>query len=277
MNWLRGRRFGRACREPQRQHPITRHDGKSSPLCLVMIVHGDGLLPFLENALITLRASGNFLPVVIWTSQWTSVSLCERLANCYGAKCLPLILPLTHQENGYANWGTDTFKTACAYKYQALLKTLDLGYEQVVYADCDIAYLNDFSTYISDASKNFEMGVQSEAQPVFPPKYCCGFMYFTQRAKPVLEQLHSLNMDALPNRCDQTVFNDYINGDSERRTRLYVLPESLFQNGLQYRGHLSGHDKRVVGQLRPFLFHANWVVGLCDKRRLLKRLRLWKI
>jgi hypothetical protein len=66
-----------------------------------MIVHGDGLLPFLENALITLRASGNFLPVVIWTSQWTSVSLCARLANCDWARCLAFVLTSSDHDSGF--------------------------------------------------------------------------------------------------------------------------------------------------------------------------------
>jgi hypothetical protein len=47
---------------------------------------------------------------------------------------------------------------------------MDLGYETVLFADCDIAFIADFSQYLVSASAVYAAGVQSDALPRFPPK-----------------------------------------------------------------------------------------------------------
>jgi hypothetical protein len=55
------------------------------------------------------------------------------------------------------------------------------------------------------------------------------------------------------------------------------LSEGLFINGLGYRNLL---DKPAAvaplhGRLEPFVFHANWTVGLENKRKLMKQTGTW--
>ena len=54
---------------------------------------------------------------------------------------------------------------------------------------------------------------------------------------------------------------------------VYLLPEGLFVNGIGYR-HLLNETAAVAplqGKIEPFVFHANWTVGLADKRKLMAR------
>jgi len=242
--------------------------------CLAMLVHGDELLPFAENALATLRDSGNGIPVLIWVSGQTSLSAAAAIGARYAAKTQPIVLPGAVNQ-GYSDYGTAPFNAAVSLKYQLLLQTMDLGYETVVFADCDIAFIADFSQYLESASAVYAAGVQSDALPRFPPQYCTGFMYFTRAARPLLERLHVMNMGCADKADDQMVFNALIEQEPEIMRSVLALPEALFQNGLQYRQYHGRRFKESVGDLQPFLFHANWIFGLENKRRVLRRMGLW--
>jgi hypothetical protein len=242
--------------------------------CLAMLVHGDELLPFVENALGTLRNSGNGIPVLIWVSPQTSLSAGAAIGARYGAKTQPIAMPGAVKA-GYSDWGTAPFNAVVSLKYHLLLQTLDLGYETVIFADCDIAFIADFSQYLVSASTVYAVGIQSEAQPSFPPQYCTGFMYFTRAARPLLERLDVITRGGDQKTGDQAAFNALIEQEPELMHSILALPESLFQNGLQYRQYHGRRFKESVGELKPFLFHANWIFGLENKRRVLRRIGLW--
>jgi hypothetical protein len=58
---------------------------------------------------------------------------------------------------------------------------------------------------------------------------------------------------------------------------VYLLPEGLFVNGIGYR-NLVNDPAAVVplqGRLDPFVFHANWTVGLAHKRQLMAQTGTW--
>jgi hypothetical protein len=242
--------------------------------CLAMLVHGDDLLPFVENALGTLRNSGNGIPVLIWVSPQTSASAAAMIGARYGAKTQHIVMPEAVDAR-YSDYGTAPFNAVVSLKYQLLLKTMDLGYETVIYADCDIAFIADFSQYLVSASTVYAAGIQSDALPCFPPQYCTGFMYFTRAAQSLLERLHIINIRCDDKTDDQMVFNALIKQEPELMRSVLALPESLFQNGLQYRHYHGRRFKESVGDLKPFLFHANWIFGLKNKRRVLRRIGLW--
>jgi hypothetical protein len=45
-----------------------------------------------------------------------------------------------------------------------------------------------------------------------------------------------------------------------------LLPEGLFANGIGYRNRERSRSGCAL-QLEPFVFHANWTVGLANKRQ----------
>ena len=58
---------------------------------------------------------------------------------------------------------------------------------------------------------------------------------------------------------------------------MYFLPEGLFLNGLGYRNLQNAHETPgpMEGELLPFVFHANWTVGIDNKRKLLAATGTW--
>jgi len=55
------------------------------------------------------------------------------------------------------------------------------------------------------------------------------------------------------------------------------LSEGLFVNGLGYRSLLDrpAAVAPLHGRLEPFVFHANWTIGLENKRELMKQTGTW--
>ena len=58
---------------------------------------------------------------------------------------------------------------------------------------------------------------------------------------------------------------------------VYLLPEGLFVNGIGYRNLLSEPSAAaaLLGKIEPFVFHANWTVGLANKRKLMVQTGTW--
>jgi hypothetical protein len=58
---------------------------------------------------------------------------------------------------------------------------------------------------------------------------------------------------------------------------VYLLPEGLFVNGIDYRNLLDGLPAvtPLLGKIEPFVFHANWTVGLTSKRELMAQIGTW--
>jgi len=58
---------------------------------------------------------------------------------------------------------------------------------------------------------------------------------------------------------------------------IHLLSEGLFVNGLGYRNLLSepAAATPMHGRLEPFVFHANWTVGLASKRELMTQTGTW--
>ena len=60
---------------------------------------------------------------------------------------------------------------------------------------------------------------------------------------------------------------------------VYLLPEGLFVNGIGYRTLLSEPTAvtPLLGKIEPFVFHANWTVGLASKRELMAQTGTWPL
>ena len=58
---------------------------------------------------------------------------------------------------------------------------------------------------------------------------------------------------------------------------VYLLPEALFVNGIGYRQLMNEPAAAVPlqGEVEPFVFHANWTVGLANKRQLMAQTGTW--
>jgi hypothetical protein len=167
----------------------------------------------------------------------------------------------------------------------------------VIYSDVDIYVLGDYLPYVTEVLKHFDACFQSESLNTFPPTACAGFMAFrkSRLSSHLLRTVLSQKLAVGSGSGDQDVLNRVIYENYSRlKNHIYFLPESLFANGLNWRNFLptgtsfnegvNGADESLMvsvesmkQSLSPFLFHANWLVGLPAKKRLLSSLGMWNI
>jgi hypothetical protein len=182
--------------------------------------------------------------------------------------------------------GSYVFGTPCynQFMHQKVLfiqRNLHI-YRHVIYSDLDVAWLRNPVPHLNEIHKEHSFAFQSEAQSVCRKILCFGFVsirssvisrYFISSLVKNLKPsgslaLHESDQEAL-NRLHQTSRYFY-------RT-VYVLSEALFPNGLGYKLFAKDdEDTQLTQKLEPYIFHANFVVGLPKKRYLLQKYGNWK-
>lgn len=169
----------------------------------------------------------------------------------------------------YAPYGTPVFNGICWAKIDLLRHLLD-RHDHVVYADLDIGWLRDPLPYLARVAEHYPLAFQTEGLPSFPPTLCCGFVS-VRRSDRAIDFLQALLARRTDGHDDQTACNAMIAERPGWLKDIYLLPETLFVNGLGYRLMQNERMPPVTMEddLQPFLFHANWTLGVANKRKLL--------
>jgi hypothetical protein len=177
----------------------------------------------------------------------------------------------------YVNWNTDAFNILMSYRFRMLRVILAEG-KKVVVSDIDVAWLRNPLPYLSEVLRRYPWACQVEAKAEFPPNFCLGF--YAVRATPDTIELIELNLTSMSARdvkpADQALFREILIDNPRFLAKVFALPESAFPSGLLYRS-VAGEDDSVpiTGRTQPFIFHANWCVGLENKQRLLAHAGGW--
>ncbi|MES1148926.1 MAG: putative nucleotide-diphospho-sugar transferase, partial [Bradyrhizobium guangdongense] len=187
-------------------------------------------------------------------------------------------LPTTADDE-YAGFGSAPFSEISWAKI-ALIRRLIDAQEHVVYADLDIGWLRNPLPYLAEVARQYPIAFQTEGLPRFPPAICCGFISLRRSARTIelLDTLlaQSRQADHGKRIDDQAACQQLIGRDTSWLKDICFLPEALFVNGLGYP--LLQHAVAPVAmehELQPYLFHANWTVGLESKRKLLAAAHCW--
>jgi hypothetical protein len=186
------------------------------------------------------------------------------------AECSPSSLKAL--PDGYVDYGTEAFIAINWEKVRYIRWLLD-RYRHVVYADLDVGWLADPLWYLQSVAQIFPLTFQTEACRRFPPVLCWGFI--SAMAAPVTQQL--LEHDARPLVDEQSALDAIITRDPTWLRHIHLLSEGLFLNGLGYRNLVKNPASLATmhGRLEPFVFHANWTVGLANKRALMSQTGTW--
>jgi hypothetical protein len=244
-------------------------------MCLCLMLHGVDMVPLFRNSLRSLRAHCPDLDVVLFVSE-TSATAYVDLCRQFGVDLRVFAAHASSGAQGYANYGTGEFNYVMRYKFLAIRTLLGEGYKQVVFADVDIAYLGDFRSHLLRAAALYGLGVQSSCQPYFPNSCCLGFMYFTQRSASMAADLEAMVIRDAATGNDEDLFNREMNRNKALVRETYVMPESLFVTGNGYMLLRDDAPFDTVSKAKPFMFHANYVVGLERKVALLRHVGLWQ-
>lgn len=186
-------------------------------------------------------------------------------------------LELDHIEKDYAGWTNDDFFRIVQLKWSLLKRVLELDFDFVIYSDLDVIWQLDAFQEVSrgfDSRPTISIQIQSFTRSPNEPKLCMGFVAFRNddNSRNFIEQgakRHNLELR-----------NDARIGDDDVATLMYVecdfpsfiyeLPQTTFPVGVSlnlFRGKSAFPG--LIPQ-EPFIFHANFVVGLPNKILLMK-------
>jgi len=177
----------------------------------------------------------------------------------------------------YQDFGTDAFYDAVSRKWDLFLEVFALGYEAIIYNDIDLVWARDASAEIIkffSTTNNVEILVQSITQTPVQPSLCMGFAAFrnTQFTVDFITECARLNSESRVLRekigDDEVITQMYQGMDFDPRIR--ELPQVTFPVGFSI--NLFKGRSKMPGMVSntPFIFHANYVVGVRNKRILLR-------
>lgn len=177
----------------------------------------------------------------------------------------------------YQDFSTDSFYKIVQYKWQLIDRVLNLGFDYVIYSDTDIYWnLNP----IPELEKTFELRpeshvlIQSFTDELSEPKLCMGFVAF--RNSDVVQKF----IEKCALKHVQLASQNPRVGDDDVVTLIYKelrfpdwiteLPQTTFPVGRMLKLYNRNSVMPGLSSPTPFIFHANYVVGLQNKRLLIK-------
>jgi hypothetical protein len=181
----------------------------------------------------------------------------------------------------YVDYGTESFIAVNWEKVRYIRWLLD-RYRHVVYADLDVGWVADPIWYLDAVAKFFPLSFQTEGLRRFPPVLCWGFLSAlssntTLKLLDAMLQDYDARPPGQPQIDKQNTLDAMIAKNPGLLGNVYLLPEGLFVNGIGYR-HLLNEPAAVAplqDKIEPFVFHANWTVGLANKRKLMVQTGTW--
>lgn len=243
-----------------------------------------GMSDFLDNALMGLDAVGIPLETVVVGCPSPYEAEIRQVigSRACSVHALPeAIRGAPGVDVGYHHYGTSDFVAMMWLKVRFVRALLEV-HEHVVYADVDVVWLRNPLPYLAQVAERFPIAFQTEGQGSFPPAVCCGFVSLRREERSIafLDALiaEDAAREAAGRRTDdQVVAQHVIDSDLAWLAGMSFLPESLFVNGL---GHAlmdpsASASALLAGELRPFVFHANWAIGRARKIRLMESVGQW--
>jgi hypothetical protein len=250
---------------------------------VILFLVSKGLSDFIQNAITSIRRCGVTATICIALPRHAlaEIKVASSGFNNIEYVILEEICGVDYSRmTKYFDYGSEEFCHFMSAKWIAIRFLLEGGFDRVIYTDVDIAWIRNPLPLLKQALERYEMAIQTEAMDTFPPQYCCGFMSFrnSEFVIGLLKQLEDLHLRALSNETagDQAVFNNLVASSNDLLYRIHGLSEHLFANGLN-TNNMSENRDILVANVRPMIFHANWTVGVKNKRLLLQRRGHWLI
>ena len=252
---------------------------------VVALMATAGVDDFLRNALLGLRAAGIDPRIAHVARPDSAAPVIDPIVRALDAQVVPFTsfceASSDFMAESYVEYGTPAF-IAINWAKVRYLRWLLEQHRHVVYADLDVAWLGDPLWYLQAVARHYPLAFQTEAVRRFPPVCCWGFLSIkaTEDSRRLLDALlaeHDQRAPGSPPLDEQAACDALVSREPEWISHIYPLPEALFVNGLNYRALLSDvlPAAPLHGALTPFIFHANWTMGVDNKRALMKQTGTW--
>ena len=186
-------------------------------------------------------------------------------------------LGLSRSDDTYSDFSEDDFYKIVQLKWQLLEKTLSMGYDFVVYSDTDVYWnLDPLPELLKIFSSREEVSIQIQSFTDLPsdPKLCMGFVAFRNSilSRDFLQecrQRHTSHATGHGRIGDDDIVTQFY---KEKNFPQYIqeLPQTTFPVGRMLKLYAKNSKFPGLPSPQPFIFHANYVVGLRNKIILMK-------
>jgi hypothetical protein len=181
------------------------------------------------------------------------------------------------QTKSYQSFAEDSFYQIVRYKWSLLNHVLQLGYRYVIYSDTDVYWnvspIKEIETVFEGLSQ-VNIQIQSFTDSLNQPRLCMGFVAFRNN----LETINFIETCMRRHESDALEMEKV--GDDDVVTRLYVelerpnwiieLPQTTFPVGRMLKLFARNSFYPGLASPVPYIFHANYVIGLKNKILLIK-------
>ena len=186
-------------------------------------------------------------------------------------------LGLSRSDDTYSDFSEDDFYKIVQLKWQLLENTLGMGYDFVVYSDTDVYWnLDPLPELLKNFSSREDVAIQIQSFTDLPsdPKLCMGFVAFRNSglSRDFLHECRQRHTSHAANRGrigDDDIVTEYY---KEKNFPKYIqeLPQTTFPVGRMLKLYAKNSKFPGLPSPQPFIFHANYVVGLRNKIILMK-------
>ena len=177
----------------------------------------------------------------------------------------------------YQSFSEDSFYQIVQYKWSLLNHILQLDYRYVIYSDTDVFWnldpIQEIETTFAGLSR-VNIQIQSFTDSLNQPRLCMGFVAFRNN----IETRDFIHLCQERHKSDALQMEKV--GDDDVVTRLYVelerpnwiieLPQTTFPVGRMLKLFALNSLYPGLASPTPFIFHANYVIGLKNKILLIR-------
>lgn len=180
----------------------------------------------------------------------------------------------------YKDFSESQFYQIVQLKWQLLELLLDTDHELIIYTDLDVIWLQDPIKPISESlglNQDVSVLIQSFTTNPSEPKLCMGFVAlrnsnFSKLLVAECKQIHSKLILSNPKLGDDDVVTKYY-VESGLGQNVQLLPQATFPVGSFLNLYTTRPKFPGLGSPQPYIFHLNYVVGLRNKRIMLRLLK----
>jgi hypothetical protein len=183
-----------------------------------------------------------------------------------------------NKDSRYQDFNADFFYSIVQLKWTLLERLLESNYKFVVYNDSDVVWVNNPLPSLLggfESNPHVFLYVQSFTESIDSPRLCMGFAAFRNSPKSLefiseCKKLHkSLFLSNKRIGDDDVVTEMFVTGSY--RSEIVELPQSTFPVGRNLNLYSKKEYFPGLTGPKPFIFHANFVIGLTNKILLMNK------
>jgi hypothetical protein len=186
-------------------------------------------------------------------------------------------IPNLHLSGVYKDFSESLFYQIVQLKWQLIQTLLDQDFEVVIYSDLDVIWIsNPLPSLVNVFEQDPEIAVQIQSFTTEPdkPRLCMGFVAFrnnsqTREIISVCEKNHTKLLELNPRLGDDDVMTKYYI-ENNCFSKIRLLPQSTFPVGSFLNLYTTRPIFPGLNSPKPYIFHLNYVVGLQNKRIMLR-------